>query len=325
MNPLAPLPWHREGLFARWQRLRRAGRLGHALLLSGPEGVGKRALARAMVAAALCEAEADAACGHCPACQKLLAGVHPDLRWLERSVDDKTGKMARDIRIEAVRELIEWLSLAAHGRRSRFVVIDPAEALNTAGHNALLKTLEEPRPGNHLLLISEQPLALPATLRSRCQIWACAIPEREASRAWCERQGIDERTLTLAGGAPLLAQRWQEAQQPAVFQRWEEGWKAVAQRRMEPLDFAAEIGKDDALTFIHWLQRWLHRVQREALVTPSPWPPACLMRVQREALEAPALLARNVTAQLVIESITLAWWSDTRALAAALSSRPRTG
>lgn len=308
--------------FVQIRALQRDGGLGHALLLSGPVGVGKRDFAWALIAAGLCERQGETACGVCPACLKLQAGSHPDAQHLRRDVDEKTGKPKRDIRIEQVRGLIEQLGLASHYGRGRYTLIDPVEALNDAGRNALLKTLEEPPAGNHLLLVSERPQALPATVRSRCQQLRFAPPAPEAAEAWRQSRQVDAETLTLAGGAPLLALRWQESQQVAVFHRWETGWKAVAANRMPPLSFAAEIGREDVTEFLQWVQRWFHQQLRKGLMPgEAALPAAAWAEVYDEAIAAPSLLARNVPGPLVVESLVIGWWRAMRRAERGVQSR----
>lgn len=323
MSVFQPPSWLRAR-FAQVRGLQREGRLGHALLLSGPAGLGKRDFAWSLIAAGLCEKGGETACVVCPACQKLKSGAHPDARHLQRDNDEKTGKQRRDIRIEQIRELIEQLGLASHYGRGRYTLIDPVEALNDAGRNALLKTLEEPPAGNHLLLISERPQALPATVRSRCQTLRFAPPDTVDAEAWRRAEGIDAEILALAGGAPLLALRWQQSQQVAVFRRWETGWKAVAADRTTPLAFAAEIGRDQVPEFLQWLLRWFHQQLRSGLATESPlWPAAAWAEVYDEVIAAPAMLARNVPGQLVVESLVIGWWRAMRLAARGVQSSGR--
>ncbi len=147
--------------------LRRAiesGRLPHAWLFQGPEGVGKRALADAFAAALLCERPGPGgACGDCPACVQFRAGSHPDLHRLELP----EGRSR--IPIEAFHALEAELQLAAYARGRRVAIVDPADLLSREAQHAFLKTLEEPRPGTVLILVTSRPSALLATIRSRCQ------------------------------------------------------------------------------------------------------------------------------------------------------------
>ena len=205
------LPWHK----AQWQRLagaRRDGRLPHATLLAGAAGLGKSHFARRLAGALVCPCpdQAGDACGSCDACRQATAGSHPDLLWVS---PEEQGKA---IKIDAVRELTAKSVLAAQQQGHRVIVIDPADAMNRAAANALLKTLEEPSSQTVLLLVSSQPDRLPATIRSRCQVVAFPAPSRAEAHAWLAARGggedVDE-LLAISGGAPLRA-----------LQAREQGW-----------------------------------------------------------------------------------------------------
>ena len=160
--PMSGYPWQ----LGQWRRLvsqHQQGRLAHALLLSGPAGFGKLEFARRFAEYVLCQSPADSACGQCASCHLLSVNNHPDLFLL---TPEEIGKA---IKIDAVRELILTLNQTAQRAGYQVAVIAPAEAMNKAAANALLKTLEEPMGKVVLLLVSHQPGQLPATIRSRCQ------------------------------------------------------------------------------------------------------------------------------------------------------------
>jgi len=170
IDPLATLP---DGLRAQYDRLLLARQaFPHALLIAGSEGAGLDRLAAGLAAGLLCDrpVATGGACGECTACQLLAAGNHPDLLWLSPAEADESAgrKASSQIRVEAVRQLIGTLALSPHHGAMRVSVIQPAEAMNPTTANALLKVLEEPPPGNVLLLISHRPLRLLPTIRSRC-------------------------------------------------------------------------------------------------------------------------------------------------------------
>ncbi|MDA8362043.1 MAG: DNA polymerase III subunit delta' [Gammaproteobacteria bacterium] len=189
------LPWHRQ----LWDVLAASPRLGHALLLAGPPGVGKTRFAAALGQRLLCAA--GTACGRCHSCRLLAADNHPDLA--------RCGPVAgkTEIPIDDVRELTAFLTLASHLGHGRVVIIEEAERLSRAAANALLKSLEEPPAGTHLLLISHAPGRLLPTVRSRCQRVDFPVPAREDGLAYLQRAGCAHpaAALTLAGGAPLRA------------------------------------------------------------------------------------------------------------------------
>jgi DNA polymerase-3 subunit delta' len=201
-------PWQQA---AAATALRARARWPHALLVSGRRGIGKRILALHFAQALLCERpNADGnACGNCPSCGYVAAGVHPDLRTIEpiERDDDDNPKPVDAIRVDSIRELTSFTQLSTHRQRAKVAVIVPAESMNAAAANALLKTLEEPPAATYLILVSHQPGRLPATIVSRCQLLAAPEPDPDAATAWLAAQGVDNARLLLAqaGGAPLFA------------------------------------------------------------------------------------------------------------------------
>ncbi|MEM7083514.1 MAG: DNA polymerase III subunit delta' C-terminal domain-containing protein [Pseudomonadota bacterium] len=195
-------------LHSPWQQIQdnaARGRLGHALMLTGPEGVGKHLLAQAIRELALCGEHAVPACGICRSCVVARAGNHADDHEVLRPADKKT------ISVEQIRELIGKLDLSPSYGNRKIGLIAPAETMTTAAANALLKTLEEP-PGDALLiLVSHSTRALPATVLSRCQRIECAAPSYPEGRAWLtDALGSAEGDvcLSLAGGAPFQAEKY---------------------------------------------------------------------------------------------------------------------
>lgn len=200
--------------FAPWQarihdQVRSAldsGRLGHALLFCGPARLGKRAVADALAAHVLgLDRELRSA-------QLLAAGTHPDFHAVS-FVPTKDGtKLRTEIVIDQIRELSAKLSLTPQYGSAQVAIVDPADAVNTAACNALLKTLEEPQPGRHLWLVAANPLRLPATIRSRCQRVEFRLPPREEALVWLAGRGHREadavEALDAARGHPGLAAEW---------------------------------------------------------------------------------------------------------------------
>lgn len=214
-------PWTQK----LWEDLRaKQERTPHAILLHGPQGVGKLALAEQFAQCLLCEEQdrARVPCGKCDGCRWYLAGTHPDFRRIEpesmarrpeAGPDDaakpsaKTAKPSSEIKVEQIRALDDFLNLRSHRDGRRVTLVHPAEAMNPNAANALLKGLEEP-PGRALfLLVSHRPARLLATIRSRCVAVPVHLPAPQAAQAWLESQGVkDPRTwLAVANGAPLRA------------------------------------------------------------------------------------------------------------------------
>ena len=196
------LPWQapqHEQLAAQM----RADQVPHALLFAGPRHVGKDRFAEDFCKLLLCESPAGGVhCGLCKACGLTEAGSHGDFRRLQPEAS------SRVIKIDQVRAAVEFAyKTAAFGGR-KVLLISPAEALNVNAANALLKCLEEPPPGTHIILVSHQPQALPATIRSRCQIIRFPCPPEDASLRWlaCMIEGRGaEDALAADEGRPLLA------------------------------------------------------------------------------------------------------------------------
>lgn len=209
----APYPW----LDAAWERLLATrSRPAQALLLTGPGGVGKSALARAWAQALLCEApRRDGACGACPACHWFETGGHPD--FLHVTLEEKTTKegetrLATAIEVDQARAAVDFVQLSTYRAGYRVVLVDPADSLNVAAANALLKVLEEPPLNTMFVLVSDHPRRLLPTIRSRCTRIEVGLPAARMAEAWLTAQGVGdaENLLALSGGAPLDALAWVE-------------------------------------------------------------------------------------------------------------------
>lgn len=212
--PFHPYAWQ-QVFWRQLDELLVEQRLPHALLLSGADGIGKERFARAFAARLLCQSPRDGvACSQCKSCSLLAAGTHPDFMWLTLETDDK-GKTAKAIKVDQVREVVEFAAKSSQMAGWRVVVITPAHLLNVQAANALLKTLEEPGRETALMLVTSQPLSLMPTLRSRCQQRPLPVPTEAEALAWLVPQtGDEERArllLALSRGAPLAALALQEA------------------------------------------------------------------------------------------------------------------
>jgi DNA polymerase-3 subunit delta' len=214
------LPWHAEA-WARLQARRSRDALPHALLLAGPAGLGKRDFLQRFVHGLLCEQPADGeACGRCRSCLLLEAGTHPDRVALSYGLR-KDGVQRSEIVVDQIRELSARLATSSQFGGWQVASIDPADAMNAAAANALLKTLEEPARQTMLVLVADAPWRLPQTIRSRCQRIEFALPPRRQALAWlrAEQVAAPEVALDAAGGNPGLARDW--ARQGALERRQE--------------------------------------------------------------------------------------------------------
>lgn len=256
-----PLPWQSE----RWGQFLsqyQSGRLPHALLLSGPRGVGKQQFAEALIARLLCVTPGEAACGHCHGCHMLAAGYHPDLL----RVSPEEGK--RQIRIDPIREVNAFVAQTAQQGGHRVIVLSPAEAMNVAASNALLKSLEEPGQRTQFLLLSDVPSRLLATIRSRCQHWSLPVPEPEQSQAWLAEQlgGTEEATFwwQVSGGLPLLAFELAAPAARALRQQLHETFDALV-RGAEPVAEAARLDRQSTESILWYGIAWLEDLIRLGL------------------------------------------------------------
>ena len=197
-------PWQQK----QWRLLQQAvtdKRLGSAYLLTGPQGMGINQFARGLSASLFCKqagAEGEP-CHHCKACILMQAGNHPDLLLIS---PEEEGKQ---IKVQQIRELIDFVSLKSQYEGYKIVIITPADAMNRNAANTLLKVLEEP-PGLVLfLLLTHRPHGLPVTVRSRCQQVYFAPVHDASAIAWLRTQLDDrfdiETELRTARGAPLAA------------------------------------------------------------------------------------------------------------------------
>lgn len=306
MSAWAPLPWQQE----RWAQLLGAiagQRLAHALLFAGPRGVGKRHFAHGLAAYLLCEADTpNRPCGACRSCVQLAAGVHPNLMKLVPQEDK------RDIAIDDIRDLLDRLHLSSHYGQAKIAIVEPADALNASGINALLKTIEEPPAATHVLLIAERWRALPATLRSRCQILRFAPPPAAQALAW-----LKERHPQLPDSAlrPLLRTPLLEAP-PADAAETRAEWGRALADAMDgrlSLKLAQGLKRDTAQAGLEiWLQAgtvWLGRLlapgRPGAASTPPGASAAALQQLLADTVEALRALERNGNPTLLVESIMI--------------------
>lgn len=242
-GPLAseqPLPWLAAPLSEALHSLR-----GHATLVHAPSGVGVLPFVLQMAQAWLCEsvdvtAKQAGACGHCGSCRLFTSHLHPDLfvllpetqrrTWAwplrgDKLESDDKKKPSKQIRIDEVRSLIDWIQKTNARGRGKVVVLHPADALNTQSANALLKTLEEPPAGTRLLLTTTDPATLLPTVRSRCQQLRLFAPAAELAVPWLAGQGVDNAQVLLAAcsGRPLDALALAQSGVDAA------GWAALPQ------------------------------------------------------------------------------------------------
>ena len=265
---LEPLPWH-QSLWEPLLRSERLGRLPHALLLKGPPGLGKHRFARRLAGTLLCTGRgaAVAPCGQCRGCRLFAAGNHPAFTLIAPAEEGKA------IRIDAIREYTARESLTAQDGGYKIAVIEPADAMNTAAANSLLKTLEEPAPRTLIVLVTSHFRRLPATIKSRCQHLDFRPPERAAALAWLTPQlkGPDAALLLdLAAGAPLGALALSE---PGILEERLERlaeFSSLASGAIEPTALAAAWKEVDLTRLLAWMWSWVADMVRLKIAGGEP-------------------------------------------------------
>lgn len=322
-TPSQPLPWQIDS----WRRVygsMREGRFGHATLIAGPRGLGKRHFAQLLAQAVLCQTPTgEGACGECAGCRLTAQGNHPD--WIALS-PDAPGK---PITVDAVREFSARLMMTSQYRGGRVAIIAPAEAMNLNAANSLLKTLEEPPPESFILLVTDRLLSLPATIRSRCQIVNPGRPTREAVKQWLQSQGL------ATGGhvpeefelAPLRAQQLITDEYPERKCQWGRALTQLLHQQSDVVTLAQTWQKDEDVSLIvAWLYTWVldlwrliatggdarlfNEVARDELRRQaSAYDAVELATLTDRVREALTLLDTQVNRQSLLETLLISWTS----------------
>jgi DNA polymerase-3 subunit delta' len=329
-------PWQ-QGAWEQLQHMR--ARLPHAILFHGAAGTGKTGFIEAFAQALLCEnVRPDGhACGECASCGWFVQHNHPDYRRVrpEALEDDpaaaegeeadgdkkRAGKTpSKEIKIEQIRQLADFMNISTHRQGLRVVVLYPAEALNVPASNALLKTLEEPPPGTVFLLASNSLDRLLPTILSRCRKFALPMPGHAEALAWLREQGVQDADSWLReqGGAPLLALEHAEA-----GSREELDVLLHLLARPSPdgaLKTAEKLSKAPLASLVAWEQRWLYdvlsfkmsgqvryypRYQKELAALAGSVHTANLLKAIKGANERRAVAEHPLSPKLFVEDMLL--------------------
>jgi DNA polymerase-3 subunit delta' len=236
-----------------------------ALMLVGPSGIGKTGFGREIAAAMLCESplqDDHSACGACRSCLWMGAAQHPDFRWVQpdalaaeegdfqesteesapvEAVESGAGekKKSQEIRIEQIRGLAGFANVGAHRAGLRLVLINPANRLNYAAANALLKTLEEPSENLMFILVADGLRGIPPTILSRCRRLNLPISDAELSRLQLAKSAAADWLLPALTAEPI-----------------------------DPLRWAERAGKSPPADVLDLLQRWMNDVARVRFGVP---------------------------------------------------------
>ena len=234
-------------------------KLHHAWLLAGPKGVGKATFAREAARRVLSEAAGppfetpglETPDDH-PIAKLTVAGSHPDMRWLERLVNEKTGNLNRNVKVDQIRELGEFMGMTAALSPWRVAVIDSVDDLEPSAANALLKMLEEPPANTLFFLVSHAPGRLLPTIRSRCRRLDFEKLDDDVMTSVLKAQAPDvndaerQRIISMAGGSAGRALAFAELDlaklEDAALAILRQGDPTNARRS----DLATELGKKAA-------------------------------------------------------------------------------
>jgi DNA polymerase-3 subunit delta' len=326
-------PWQKND-WARLQELRK--RPAHGLLFKGSKGIGKLDLALNFAQSLLCQHpdESEFACGKCPSCHWFGQNSHPDFRLLQpealsldgeetddlKSVSGK--KPSKQISVDQVRGLADFIGMSAHQGGRRVVVIYPAEAMNPNAANALLKNLEEPPQGLLFILVAHKPQQLLPTILSRCLSFALPAPEVASASCWLAEQGVKNpaEALAASGFAPLQA--IQQDQQLGSEER-DKLLRAVRQpTELDVFALAEALQKTEQVLVVQWLQQWCYDLSsmkqtgrlryhpgEEAAIKKlvEPIAPLNLARLQKHLQTAKREAQHTLNPKLFFESLLLAY------------------
>lgn len=303
-------PWQQR-IYVQAAAALDAGRLGHALLFAGPAQLGKREVAIRLAQRLLCEQRQDDGepCGRCRACHLLEAGTHPDYQLISFVPNKEGTRLRTEIVIEQIRDLSERLSLTPQYGGAQIAIIDPAEAINHAASNALLKTLEEPVPGRYLWLVTAHPARLSATIRSRCQKLEFRLPPQDESLSWLHARGHADaaarEALDSARGHPGLAHEWLQGNGLAVRREVAADLAKLARGELAVADAAQRWSADDDLELR--LRHAADLVLADAGRLTDPARARSLAAWFDHANRVRDLLRTTVRADLAVVELLLAW------------------
>lgn len=299
------------------------GRLHHAYLFAGMEGVGKKTIALALAKAIHCSAATGDFCGECVDCMRIQDGNHPDVRVL----GPLAGK--KEISIQQIRELEKELNFRSFSGKKKIAVLDPATLMNLSAQNALLKTLEEPPQESLLILIASNCGALLPTLRSRClRVTFGPLARELVSGFLISHKGMDGETAEFLGTLSLGSLGMALSMETDLLETRREwirllGGLPVGDYRAA--SDAAEVlasSKEDTMRFLQWVESWFRDMLAYG-VTRNPrdvvnldmlpqiqqqWATTDVERLFARVAEAKAALEgiqRNLNRRLILEDLLL--------------------
>ena len=311
-------PWQQQV----WETLTgRFPKLGHGLLFYGKKGCGKEAFAQQFLAWVLClNRQPDGPCGECGSCQWLKADTHPNYVYI--STDEDNKKQNAKIKIEKIRDLLPFVQQTVDGWR--VIVIEPAEALNIASSNALLKTLEEPGENIVIILLADHYLKLPATIRSRLQHFALdrisSVQFSEYVEAQLPEAGSSQQQLlmNLSNQMPLQAIEVAQSSWLPLRQEFMEDWKKLVIQKNMPMAIATKWNK--SLSFGEFgqmfeyllsdlicvkLNQAVKNIDLDFNVLAEQYSLETLFKIYEDFQRAKQYLEQNVQSNLVLDELCI--------------------
>jgi DNA polymerase-3 subunit delta' len=306
-------PWL-DSYWSFFARRLEADRLAHAILIVGPAGCGKTALAGAMVARLLCRESQPTACGSCRSCSLLRGQAHPDYFDLQPEEGSKV------VKVDQVRGLISRLDLTTSISERKVAFIRPAEAMNAASANALLKSLEEPAGNTVLILVSDNPGSLPATIRSRCQSISVTQPDRQKVIQWLQaRSGKPadavRDALDAAGGSPLRAAEYVSGDSIEAFKQVRNGLATLLDRPGAVSVLSQQLNELTPVDLWRWFSMCTGDAIKSSMTGTTPdWLPACsrlnaktLLQLQKQADINRRLSDTPIRGDLLLQDWLIKW------------------
>ncbi|MBO3659909.1 DNA polymerase III subunit delta' [Acinetobacter variabilis] len=311
-------PWQQQV----WETLTgRFPKLGHGLLFYGKKGCGKEAFTQQFLAWVLClNRQPDGPCGECGSCQWLKADTHPNYVYI--STDEDNKKQNAKIKIEKIRDLLPFVQQTVDGWR--VIVIEPAEALNIASSNALLKTLEEPGENIVIILLADHYLKLPATIRSRLQHFALdrisSVQFSEYVEVQLPEAGSSQQQLlmNLSNQMPLQAVEVAQSSWLPLRQEFMEDWKKLAIQKNMPMAIATKWNK--SLSFGEFSQMFeyllsdlicvklnqaVKNIDLDFDVLAEQYSLETLFKIYEDFQRAKQYLEQNVQSNLVLDELCI--------------------
>jgi DNA polymerase III subunit delta' len=249
------LPWHREN-WALFCRYIKQNRIPQALLISGPKGLGKYDLTKHFAYSLLCNNRREDACycKECRSCRLIESNTHPDLN----EIKPEEGKST--ISVDQIRRIVADTTLKPQFEGYRAVIINPADAMTLSAANAFLKCLEEPAERTVFILITTNPIKLPATIISRCQMLDITFPDNSALLDWLNSKGINQNQETLINLLKVSALKIEQLSDKTTLKRRAdcfEDWLGVASGSSYPAMVAEKWQQIPETELLNWLISWV--------------------------------------------------------------------